>query len=165
MNYFDPKHIFKVNDKFKVKTVKRYGKWKWDKNGVLEKLLNNYIRGENIIGFIEGSDLKDEIVVITAHYDHLGVKDSLIYNGADDNGSGTVAIMEIAEAFMLAKKEGKGPRRSILIMPVSAEEKGLLGSKYYVENPIYPLENTIVNLNVDMINLLYYCVIKFNLFY
>ena len=75
----------------------------------------------------------------------------MIYNGADDNGSGTVAIMEIAEAFMLAKKEGKGPRRSILIMPVSAEEKGLLGSKYYAENPIYPLENTIANLNVDMI--------------
>lgn len=138
--------------KFKVKTVKRYGKWKWDKKGVLEKMLNNnYIRGENIIGFIEGSDLKNEIVVITAHYDHLGIKDSLIYNGADDNGSGTVAIMEIAEAFMLAKKDGKGPRRSILIMPVSAEEKGLLGSKYYTENPIYPLENTIVNLNVDMI--------------
>ena len=138
--------------KFKVKTVKRYGKWKWDKKGVLEKILNNnYIKGENIIGFIEGSDLKDQIVVITAHYDHLGTKDSLIYNGADDNGSGTVAIMEIAEAFMLAKKEGKGPRRSILIMPVSAEEKGLLGSKYYVENPIYPLENTIANLNVDMI--------------
>ena len=138
--------------KFKVKTVKRYGKWKWDKKGVLEKMLNNnYIRGENIIGFIEGSDLKDEIVVITAHYDHLGIKDSLIYNGADDNGSGTVAIMEIAEAFMLAKKDGKGPRRSILIMPVSAEEKGLLGSKYYAENPIYPLENTIANLNVDMI--------------
>ena len=138
--------------KFKVKTVKRYGKWKWDKKGVLEKILNNnYIKGENIIGFIEGSDLKDQIVVITAHYDHLGTKDSLIYNGADDNGSGTVAIMEIAEAFMLAKKEGKGPRRSILIMPVSAEEKGLLGSKYYAENPIYPLENTIANLNVDMI--------------
>ena len=138
--------------KFKVKTVKRYGKWKWDKKGVLEKVLNNnYIKGENIIGFIEGSDLKDQIVVITAHYDHLGTKDSLIYNGADDNGSGTVAIMEIAEAFMLAKKEGNGPRRSILIMPVSAEEKGLLGSKYYTENPIYPLENTIANLNVDMI--------------
>ena len=73
----------------------------------------------------------------------------MIYNGADDNGSGTVAIMEIAEAFMLAK-EGKGPRRSILIMPL-AEEKGLLGSKYYTENTIYPLENTIANLNVDMI--------------
>ncbi len=131
--------------KFKVRLVKRYGKQNKKKN-------NKYVKGENIIGFIEGSDLKDEIVVITAHYDHLGVKeDTLIYNGADDNGSGTSAIMEIAQAFMLAKKEGNGPRRSILIMPVSGEEKGLLGSKYYTENPIYPLENTIANLNVDMI--------------
>ena len=89
--------------------------------------------------------------MITAHYDHLGKKDSLIYNGADDNGSGTSAIMEIAEAFMIAKKEGKGPRRSVLIMPVSGEEKGLLGSKYYTKKPIYPLEKTVVNLNIDMI--------------
>lgn len=131
--------------KFKVRLVKRYGKQNKKKN-------NKYVKGENIIGFIEGSDLKDEIVVITAHYDHLGVKeDTLIYNGADDNGSGTSAIMEIAQAFMLAKKEGNGPRRSVLIMPVSGEEKGLLGSKYYTDNPIYPLENTIANLNVDMI--------------
>ena len=137
--------------KFKVKTVKRYGKWK--QPSVLEKLFKkDYIKGENIIGFIEGGDLKDEIIVITAHYDHLGTKkDTLIYNGADDNASGTAAIMEIAQAFMLAKKEGNGPRRSVLIMPVSGEEKGLLGSKYYTENPIYPLENTIANLNVDMI--------------
>mgnify|MGYP001038427065 FL=1 len=131
--------------KFKVRLVKRYGKQNKKNN-------NKYVKGENIIGFIEGSDLKDEIVVITAHYDHLGVKeDTLIYNGADDNGSGTSAIMEIAQAFMLAKKEGNGPRRSVLIMPVSGEEKGLLGSKYYTDNPIYPLENTIANLNVDMI--------------
>ena len=131
--------------KFKVRLVKRYGKQN-------KKNDNKYVKGENIIGFIEGSDLKDEIVVITAHYDHLGIKeDTLIYNGADDNGSGTSAIMEIAQAFMLAKQEGNGPRRSILIMPGSGEEKGLLGSKYYTENPIYPLENTIVNLNVDMI--------------
>ena len=114
--------------------------------------LYDYPKGENIIGYIEGTDLKDELLIITAHYDHLGTnEDSLIYNGADDNGSGTSSIMEIAQAFMLAKKEGNGPRRSILIMPVSGEEKGLLGSKYYVDNPIYPLENTIVNLNIDMI--------------
>lgn len=131
--------------KFKVRNVRRYGKWKKNSN-------NKYIKGENIIGYIEGTDLKDELLVITAHYDHLGTKeDSLIYNGADDNGSGTSAIMEIAQAFMLAKKEGYGPRRSVLIMPVSGEEKGLLGSKYYTENPIYPLENTVANLNVDMI--------------
>ena len=131
--------------KFKVRNVRRYGKWKKQPN-------KKYIKGENIIGYIEGTDLKDELLVITAHYDHLGTKeDSLIYNGADDNGSGTSSIMEIAQAFMLAKKEGKGPRRSVLIMPVSGEEKGLLGSKYYAENPIYPLEKTIANLNVDMI--------------
>jgi acetylornithine deacetylase/succinyl-diaminopimelate desuccinylase-like protein len=131
--------------KFKVRNIRRYGKWKKQPN-------KKYIKGENIIGYIEGTDLKDELLVITAHYDHLGTKeDSLIYNGADDNGSGTSSIMEIAQAFMLAKKEGKGPRRSVLIMPVSGEEKGLLGSKYYADNPIYPLENTIANLNVDMI--------------
>ena len=131
--------------KFKVRNVRSYGKWKKKPN-------KKYIKGENIIGYIEGTDLKDELLVITAHYDHLGTKeDSLIYNGADDNGSGTSSIMEIAQAFMLAKKEGNGPRRSVLIMPVSGEEKGLLGSKYYADNPIYPLENTIANLNVDMI--------------
>ena len=112
---------------------------------------NQIIRGENVLGFIEGSDLKEELIIITAHYDHLGKHDSLIFNGADDDASGVAGAMEIAEAFMLAKKDGKGPRRSILIMPVSGEEKGLLGSKYYTDNPVYPLNNTIANLNIDMI--------------
>ena len=112
---------------------------------------NQIIRGENVLGFIEGSDLKEELIIITAHYDHLGKHDSLIFNGADDDASGVAGAMEIAEAFMLAKKDGKGPRRSILIMPVSGEEKGLLGSKYYTDNPAYPLNNTIANLNIDMI--------------
>jgi hypothetical protein len=109
------------------------------------------IEGENVLGYIEGTDLKDELVIITAHYDHLGKQDSLIFNGADDNGSGTAATLEIAEAFMMAKKDGNGPRRSVLIMPVSAEEKGLLGSKYYTKKPIFPLEKTVANLNIDMI--------------
>ncbi len=109
------------------------------------------ITGENVLGFIEGSDLKDEIVVLTAHYDHLGKDETGIYFGADDDGSGTVALMEIAEAFAEAKKAGFGPRRSILIMPVSGEEKGLLGSEYYSENPVFPLEKTLANLNIDMI--------------
>ena len=112
---------------------------------------NQTIRGENVLGYIEGTDLKDELIIITAHYDHLGKHDSLIFNGADDDASGVAGAMEIAEAFMIAKKEGYGPRRSILIMPVSGEEKGLLGSEYYTNNPIYPLENTIANLNIDMI--------------
>ena len=120
---------------------------------VIKKLLgiNKYINGENVLGYIEGSDLKEELIIITAHYDHLGKHDSLIFNGADDDASGTVAAMEIAEAFMLAKKEGFGPRRSVLIMAVSGEEKGLLGSKYYTDHPIYPLKNTVCNLNIDMI--------------
>ena len=112
---------------------------------------NQTIRGENVLGYIEGTDLKDELIIITAHYDHLGKHDSLIFNGADDDASGVAGAMEIAEAFMIAKNEGYGPRRSILIMPVSGEEKGLLGSEYYTDNPIYPLENTIANLNIDMI--------------
>lgn len=109
------------------------------------------ITGENVLGFIEGSDLKDEIIVLTAHYDHLGETHEGIYYGADDDGSGTVAIMEMAEAFVAAKKAGHGPRRSILIMPVSGEEKGLLGSEFYAENPVFPLQNTVTNLNIDMI--------------
>lgn len=109
------------------------------------------LTSENVLAYIPGSDLKEELLVITAHYDHLGRQDSLIYNGADDDGSGTVALLEIAEAFMLAKQAGDGPRRSVLIMPVSAEEKGLLGSEYYSNHPVFPLKNSVANLNVDMI--------------
>ena len=115
-----------------------------------KKPTENFI-SENVLAYLPGSDLKDELVAITAHYDHIGKNDSLIFNGADDNGSGTVALLEIAEAFMKAKKEGNGPRRSILVLLVSAEEKGLLGSRYYSDNPVFPLENTVANLNVDMI--------------
>jgi hypothetical protein len=106
---------------------------------------------ENVLAFIEGSDRKDEVVVITAHYDHVGVEDGVVYNGADDDGSGTVALLEIAQAFAKAKAAGHGPRRSILVMPVSGEEKGLLGSRHYSENPVFPLENTVADLNIDMI--------------
>ena len=113
--------------------------------------MKRWIEGENVLGYIEGSDLKEELLVITSHYDHLGKHDTLIFPGADDNGSGTAATLEIAEAFMLAKRDGNGPRRSVLIMPVSGEEKGLLGSKYYTKKPVFPLENTIANLNIDMV--------------
>ncbi|MEX1132767.1 MAG: M28 family peptidase [Flavobacteriales bacterium] len=109
------------------------------------------VMSENVLAYIEGSDKKDELVVITAHYDHIGIEGDEIFNGADDDGSGTVAIMAIAKAFAKAKLEGNGPRRSVLVMPVTAEEKGLLGSKYYSENPVFPLENTVANLNIDMI--------------
>ena len=113
------------------------------------------VRSENVLGFLEGSDKKDEVLVITAHYDHVGKKEKgtgdLINNGADDDGSGTVAVMQIAKAFVQAKLQGKGPRRSILFMLVTAEEKGLLGSLYYTQKPVFPLEKTVVNLNIDMI--------------
>jgi len=106
---------------------------------------------ENVVAFIEGSEKPDEIVVISAHYDHLGMHDGKIYYGADDDGSGNVAILEIAEALQKAVLDGNGPKRSILFLHVTGEEKGLLGSKYYTNFPIFPLENTIVNLNIDMI--------------
>jgi Peptidase family M28/PA domain len=106
----------------------------------------------NVLGLIEGTDLKEEYVVITAHYDHVGKRgDSIIYYGADDDGSGTTGILELAEAFAKAKAAGKGPRRSILFMTVSGEEKGLWGSAYYANNPVFPLEKTTVDLNIDMI--------------
>ncbi|WP_053992865.1 M28 family peptidase [Mangrovimonas sp. TPBH4] len=110
------------------------------------------IKSENVLAFIKGSEKPDEILVISSHLDHEGIKDGQIYNGADDDGSGTVALLEIAEAFKTAVKEGKGPKRSILFLHVTGEEKGLLGSKYYTDfAPVFPLENTIANLNIDMI--------------
>lgn len=109
------------------------------------------IESENVLGYIEGTDKAEELLIITAHYDHIGVQGDEIYNGADDDGSGTVALLEIAQAFAQAKKDGKGPRRSVLIMPVSGEEKGLLGSQFYVENPVFNLTTTVADLNIDMI--------------
>lgn len=106
---------------------------------------------DNVLGYLEGTDLKDELLVLTAHYDHEGNQNGTIYFGADDNGSGTTGILELARAFAKAKAEGHGPRRSILFMAVTAEEKGLLGSNYYSRHPVFPLENTVVNLNTDMI--------------
>lgn len=105
----------------------------------------------NVVGFMEGTDLKDEVLVVTAHYDHVGMTGNDIYYGADDDGSGTVGVLEIAQAFAEAKKTGKGPRRSILFMTVSGEEKGLWGSAYYASNPIFPLDKTVCDLNIDMI--------------
>ena len=109
------------------------------------------VETENVVAIIKGSEKPDEYVVITAHLDHVGITDGEIYNGADDDGSGTVALLEIAEAFKKAADKGKGPKRSIVFLHVTGEEKGLLGSAYYADNPIYPLANTVVNLNVDMI--------------
>ena len=106
---------------------------------------------ENVLGFIEGTDKKAEVLVISAHHDHLGMHDGQVFNGADDDGSGTSAIITMAEAFARAKKEGHGPRRSLLFLSVTGEEKGLFGSEYYSKNPVFPLASTEADLNVDMI--------------
>jgi Zn-dependent M28 family amino/carboxypeptidase len=106
---------------------------------------------ENIWAFIEGSEKPEEIVVISAHYDHIGIENNEIYNGADDDGSGTVALVEIAKAFQKAKNEGNGPKRSVLILHVTGEEHGLHGSRFYAENPLFPLKNTVADVNIDMI--------------
>ena len=107
---------------------------------------------ENVLAFIEGTDKANEILVLSAHYDHEGIdKDGNVYYGADDNGSGTVALFEMAQAFQAAKDNGHGPRRSILFLHTTAEEIGLQGSRFYTENPAFPLNNTIANLNIDMI--------------
>jgi Zn-dependent M28 family amino/carboxypeptidase len=112
------------------------------------------IESNNVVAKLEGSDLKDEYVIYTAHWDHLGIgepdaKGDRIYNGALDNATGTAGLIEIARAF---KSLPKPPRRSILFLSVTAEEKGLIGSKYYAENPIYPLEKTLAAINMDGLN-------------
>lgn len=113
------------------------------------------VKTENVLGYLEGTDKKDEVIVITSHYDHIGRKNGtggdLINNGADDDGSGTVAVLQLAKAFAQAKKDGNSPRRSILFMTVAGEENGLLGSEYYTQYPVFPLAETVVNLNIDMI--------------
>lgn len=106
---------------------------------------------ENIWAYIEGSEKPNEVVVISAHYDHIGMKNGDVFNGADDDGSGTVALLEIAQAFKIAKNEGHGPKRSVLILHVTGEEHGLHGSRFYSENPLFPLANTITDINIDMI--------------
>ncbi len=121
-------------------------------------LSTRMVEAENVLAFIEGSDpaLKEEAVILSAHYDHVGVSPLVegdsIFNGADDDGSGTVTLLEIAEAFARAAADGYGPRRTVIFLHVSGEEKGLLGSRYYTdEEPVWPLEKTVANLNIDMI--------------
>lgn len=138
------------------------------KNGISSpesEFVNNYFQSipagtfprikkdtENVMAFIEGSEKPEEILIVSAHYDHVGVNNGEIYNGADDDGSGTVAVMEIAKAFKEAEKAGFKPKRSILFLHVTGEEIGLLGSRFYTDiQPVFPLKNTIANLNTDMI--------------
>jgi Zn-dependent M28 family amino/carboxypeptidase len=126
-------------------------------NDYFQKIPEAYFKGaakgdsENVLAYIEGTEKPHEVLIISAHLDHVGQHDGKIYNGADDDGSGTVALLEIAAAFMKAKREGLGPKRSLLFLHVTGEEKGLFGSQYYAENPLFPLTNTIANINIDMI--------------
>src|SRR6185295_20334120 len=117
------------------------------------KITARKIQSKNVVAKIEGTDKKDEYVVFTAHWDHLGrdttAKGDQIYNGALDNASGSSAILEIARAFT---KLPTPPSRSILFLSVTAEEKGLLGSKYYAEHPLYPLAKTAADINIDGFN-------------
>lgn len=106
---------------------------------------------QNVIAYIEGSEFPEEYLIISAHSDHEGVIDDEIHYGADDNGSGTAAVLEMAEAFSIATANGHRPKRSIVFLNVTAEEVGLVGSSYYTRNPVFPIENTIANLNTDMI--------------
>ncbi|RTL58419.1 MAG: M28 family peptidase [Sphingobacteriales bacterium] len=106
----------------------------------------------NVLGILEGTEKKDEYVFITAHYDHLGISGTgQIRPGADDDGSGTTGVLEIAEAFAKAADAGYHPKRTIVFMTVSGEEKGLWGSAYYSDHPVFPLAKTSIDLNIDMI--------------
>lgn len=113
------------------------------------------VKSANVLGYLEGTDLKDEVLVFSAHYDHIGLTTDggadKVNNGADDDGSGTTGVLSIARAYSKAKKAGNGSRRSILFLLVTGEEKGLLGSEWYSEHPVFPLANTITDLNIDMI--------------
>lgn len=160
--YISPSTAGKILGTSFEKLSKSIEEFKADKKSALKKVKEENVSyqiqfnskkivSENVLGFLEGTDLKDEVLVLTSHYDHIGKNNGQIYNGADDDGSGTVAVMDIAEAFVKAKADGNGPRRSILFMTVTGEEKGLLGSEFYADNPIFSLENTVADLNIDMI--------------
>jgi hypothetical protein len=116
------------------------------------------VKSRNVAALLPGSDpdVAHEVVVLVAHYDHVGIGPAdetgdRLHNGADDNASGTTALLAIADALAEAKRNGVGPRRSVLFLHVSAEEKGLLGSRYYSDHPILPIENTVASINLDMV--------------
>ena len=108
---------------------------------------NEFSEAVNLIGYVEGSDQPERFIVVTAHYDHLGVQDGEIYNGADDNASGTGGLMAAARYFMEYQ-----PSNSIMFIAFDAEEQGLGGARYFVENPVVPLDQIVLNVNMDMIS-------------
>ena len=115
------------------------------------KLPDNSGKACNIIAKIEGKSKPTEFVVVSAHYDHLGISNGEIYNGADDNGSGTASLLAMAETLMELKKQGKGPERTVVFISFSGEEKGLWGSDYFSEHPTLDLTKVSCDVNIDMI--------------
>lgn len=115
------------------------------------KIVNRTQKGENVMAFIPGNERKSEIVILLAHYDHLGKKGNLIFNGADDNATGTAALIEIAKTLNLSQSKGNGFSRSVLVVLTTGEEHGLLGSRQYVKDPLFSLDQTFAVINVDMI--------------
>src|SRR6185437_3259038 len=117
------------------------------------KIDHREIQSKNVVAKLEGGDKKDEFVIYTAHWDHLGrdttLKGDQIFNGAADNASGTSGLLELAKAYT---KLPTPPRRSILFLSVTSEEKGLLGSQYYATHPLYPLAQTAADINMDGLN-------------
>jgi len=146
------KKFIKARDKITAKGKPKSVKLPVDMT-MTQSIDKSEVVGNNVIGLVEGSDpkLKEEVIIVSAHYDHIGRRGDDINNGADDNGSGTSTVLEIAEAFAQAARVGEGPRRTMIFMLVTGEEKGLLGSYYYSENPIYAVANTVANINIDMV--------------
>jgi Peptidase family M28 len=116
-----------------------------------QKKKQTLIKSQNILGMVKGKSKPEEYVFVSAHYDHLGKKGDQIFHGADDNGSGTSTLLTLAHAFAQARSDGNKPERSVVFLLLTGEEKGLLGSEYYVNNPLVPLANTVADVNVDMI--------------
>ncbi|WP_008636449.1 M28 family peptidase [Bizionia argentinensis] len=139
-NYYKSQQILSpINDSIYTQTIPSY------------YLPDGINTSENVLAFIRGSEKPEEVIIISAHLDHMGIENNEIFNGADDNGSGTTAVMEMAQAFKLAERDGYKPKRSVLFLHITAEEIGLYGSKYYLENPVFELSKTMANLNIDMI--------------
>jgi Zn-dependent M28 family amino/carboxypeptidase len=115
---------------------------------VKSDIITTSVPVRNVIGIIEGND-PDQVIVLGAHYDHEGMANGYLWNGADDNASGTVGVLTVAKAIM---ETGKKPEKTIVFALWTAEEKGLLGSRYYVDNLAYPLKNLRLNVNFDMIS-------------
>lgn len=141
---------FMKNSFLQKKSIKQ--SWKSSNITISADKIDEPVDTYNVVGFLEGTDLKEEVIILTAHYDHIGISaDGQINNGANDDGSGTVTVMELAKTFGQAAKDGHKPRRSMLFMTVTGEEKGLLGSEYYSRHPLFPIDKTVCDLNIDMV--------------